>query len=247
MLGNEPFNFRTIEKITAAFGFIFSDISFRRIDPDTKAIKTIKVPISQSAKEKWAVRDVEDPNAGDEARQRHVQIVLPRMGYEMTNFNFDPTRTLPPVNYRVQTSGNGPSALIQLNPVPQIFDFELYLQTRTLTDSYAIVEQIAAFFHPDYVVPIIDIPQMNIHRDIIFTMTGKSHSDSYEGSLTEKRVIEWNFNFQAQGHIYPPIREKKVITNTKVFMDERESVQLITDPVAPNIDEPYDIIETIVP
>jgi hypothetical protein len=169
------------------------------------------------------------------------------MGYEMINFSFDPTRQLTPVNYRVQSSGNGPSALVQLNPVPQIFDFELYLQTRTLSDSYAIVEQIAAFFHPDYVVPIIDIPEMNIRRDIVFTMTGKSHSDSYEGSLMDKRIIEWTFNFQAQGHIYPPIREKKVITNTKVFMDNRESVQLTTDPPAPNIDESYDIIETIVP
>ena len=247
MLGNTPFNFRTIEKIISAFGYIFSDISFQRIDPTTSAIKTIKVPITQAAKDKWAIREIEDPDAGDEARQRHVQIVLPRLGYEMTNFTFDPSRQLPPINYRVNVSGNGPTALVQLNPVPQIFDFELYLQTRTLSDSYAIVEQISAFFHPDYVVPIIDIPEMNIRRDIIFTMTGKSHSDSYEGSMMDKRVIEWTFNFQALGHIYPPIREKKVITNTKVFMDNRESVVLTTSPAAPNIDIPYDVIETIVP
>jgi len=245
MLGNPPFNFHTIEKITTAFGYMFENITLQRFDPETSAIKSIKVPISQAAKEKWVVRDLEDPNAGDESRQRHVQIVLPRMGYDLVDMRYDSHRKLNTVNYRVAPSGNGPSARVQLNPVPYIYVFSLYLQTRTLGDAYAIVEQVLSFFRPDYVVPIIDIPEMNLKRDIIFTLTSHSHTDSYDGSFLDKRVIEWQFNFEAQGHIYPPIKEKPVVTQATITDGIGDTiVTVVASPNTANIDEPYDIIIT---
>jgi hypothetical protein len=250
MLREEPFNFHTIQKITETFGFLFGDITIERIDPKTSAVKRIKVPISQSAKEKWAVRMEADPNAGDESNQRHVQIILPRMGFDLTNFHFDAKRKLPTINYRVSPSGNGPSALVQLTPLPWIFDYSLYLQARTLSDSYAIVEQILAFFRPDYTVPIIDIPPMNSHRDIVFTLLNCSHSDSYEGNFQDKRVIEWQFDFQAQAYIYPPIKIKPVITQVIVGLedsgDDNFSGEVIVaaNPNTGNIDQPYSIIVT---
>jgi len=249
MLGNIPFYFHSIKKITEAFLYIFSDISIQRIDPDTGLIKEIKVPIDQAAKEKWAVRMEEDPNAGNEATQRHVQIILPRMSADLTNFHYDSHRKLPAINYRATPSGNGPYALIQLNPIPYIFDYSLHLQTRTLSDSYMIVEQILAFFRPDYVVPIIDIKEMNIHRDIVFTLTNCSHQDSFEGSLDTKRVIEWEFSFQAQAFIYPPIKQKPVITTANVYTPEFSEtstsgglVEVVSNPSGINIDQPYDFI-----
>jgi hypothetical protein len=333
MLNNGPFYFHSIEKITTAFLYIFNDISIQRIDPDTGVIKEIKVPIDQAAKEKWAVRMEEDPNAGNEETQRHVQIVLPRMSADLTNFHYDSHRKLPAINYRAASNATGvnsitiniagtgynnvpilkftnsspvsataiatatvsgghitgisilspgynynpssppsititptggdtpsiaanltaiiggPSTLIQLNPIPYIFDFSLHLQTRTLSDSYMIVEQILAFFRPDYVVPIIDIKEMNIHRDIIFTLTACSHQDSFEGSLDTKRVIEWEFSFQAQAFIYPPIKQKPVITTAQVYTPEiGESstsgglVEVISNPSGINIDQPYNFI-----
>jgi len=246
MLGQEIFYFNTIEKITSAFGWIFSDITIERINPETSALQRIKVPITQSAKEKWAVRMEEDPHAGDEKRQRHVEIILPRMGFEFTNFHFDSKRKLPAINFRVAPSGNGPFANVQLNPIPFIFNYSLTMQARTLSDSYKIIEQILAFFRPDYVVPIIDIPEMNLHRDIVFTLTNASHSDSYNGSFLENRIIEWNFDFEAQAFIYPPIKNKPVITQATVNLpDTGETVTITTDPNTGNIDEPYNIVETI--
>jgi hypothetical protein len=244
MLGNDPFNFHTIERITEAFGYIFKDIVVTRHDPSTNAVKHIKVPISQSAKEKWAVRTEDDPNAGDETRQKHVQIVLPRIGCELKDLSYDARRKLSTINYRVSPSGNGPTALVQPNPIPYNYNFSLYLQTRTLSDAYMIVAQILAFFRPDYTVPIIDIPEMNLHRDIIVTLLGNSHSDSYEGPMTDKRVIEWNFEFTAQGHIYPPIKEKNVITKADVLLDSGDNVDVAANPRTGNIDQPYDIVIT---
>lgn len=252
MLGNDIFNYHTIEKITQAVGFIFNDISIQRINPTTSVVKTIKVPLSLSSKEKWAIRESEDPNAGDEAKQRHVQIVLPRMAYELTNFRFDPRRKLPSINFRVAPSVNGPTALVQLNPKPFLFDYSLYLQARTLSDSYAIIEQILAFFSPDYVVPIIDIPEMSINRDIVVNMVGCSHTDKFEGNFLDARTIMWQFDLEVQAYIYAPIKEKPVITDSKVtfgsITDSLNSnyVDVVANPATGNIDDLYDISETFV-
>jgi hypothetical protein len=256
MLGNSPFFFNTIERITQAVGFIFNDISIQRINPTTQAIKTIKVPLSLSSKEKWAVRAAEDPNAGDETKQRHVQIVLPRMAYELTNFRFDPRRKLPSINYRVASSRSGPTALVQLNPKPFLFEYSLYLQCRTLSDSYSIIEQILTFFSPDYVVPIIDIPEMNINRDIVVNMIGCSHTDKYEGNFLDSRTIMWQFDLEVQAYIYAPIKDKPVITNSKItfgdvtdFIDNipnPDYVNVEANPNTGNITDPYNIVETFV-
>jgi hypothetical protein len=249
MLGNDVFYFHTIKKVTTAFGYIFDDISIERINPSTSAVQTIKVPISQAAKEKWSVREAEDPNAGDEPNQRHVQIVLPRMSYDLVDFQYDSKRKLPAINYRVAPTGNGPSAYVQLNPIPYIFNYELTLQTRTLSDSFAIVEQILAFFRPDYTVPIIDIEPMNYHRDIVITLNSTSHSDSYEGNFLDKRIIEWNFNFQAQAFIYPPIKTNPVIKTANVDVLEigdtnGGNINIVADPDTANLDDSYNIVIT---
>lgn len=245
MLGQPFFNFNTIERITETFGYIFKDIYVQRVDPQTQETKVIKVPITQSAKEKWAVREIDDPNAGDETRQKHVQIVLPRLAFDLTDLRYDSHRKLPTTNYRVAPSGNGPSALVQLSPIPMIFSFSLGLQTRTLSDAYMIIAQICAFFRPDYTVPIIDIPDMLSHRDITVTLISQSHTDTYEGSMSEKRVIEWDFQFEAQGFIYPPIFEKPVITKADVtFPDIGANVDVQASPRTGNIDDSYDIVET---
>ena len=250
MLGQEPFYFHTIKKITTTFGYIFDDIHIERINPKTSGIQLIKVPISQAAKEKWAVRMEEDPNAGDETRQRHVQIVLPRMSYDLVNFHYDAKRKLPTTNYRVAPTASGPLANVQLNPIPYLFDYQLHLQTRTLNDSYSIVEQILSFFRPEYTVPIIDIPEMNIHRDIVFTLMNCSHSDSFEGNFQDKRIIEWQFDFQAQAFIYSPIKQKPVIINPTINLHEigetydEAKVEIVVDPNTANINQPYNIIVT---
>jgi hypothetical protein len=234
MLGQNIWNFHTIERITRAFGYIFEDISIQRINPTTSAVQTIKIPISLASKDKWVIRAAEDPSAGDETKQRHVQIVLPRLAYDLTNIRYDSKRKLSTINYRANLSGDGIlSPMFQLNPVPMIFDFSLYMQARTLSDSYAILEQILAFFRPDYTVPIMDIPEMNIKRDIIITLMNQSHSDSYEGSFFDKRVIEWQLDFQAQGHIYPPVKTKPLINTATITDGYGDTLLTVTNATLP--------------
>lgn len=253
MLGNTPFNFNTIEKIVAAFGWIFSDISIQRTNSSTGAVtQTIKVPITQVEGEKWDARRLTDPNAGDEATQRHVNLVLPRMTYEMTGFRYDPSRKLSSTNYRVAPK-NSALAWKQFNPVPMIFSFSLYIQARNLSDGWNVLGQFLPFFKPDFVVPINDIPDMGIQRDITFYISANSQKDSWDGAAMDKRTIEWQYDFEARGHLYPPMKEKKVITEADIrvssnFPDgtyvgnERSTVVVQVNPPSRQIDEPYDIV-----
>lgn len=250
MLGNDPYNFKTIEKITAAFGWLFQDITIQRRDPGTQALKSIKVPVELATKEKWAQRYMSDPNAGDEANQKHVQIVLPRMAYEMTNFRYDGRRKLSPIMYRVVAGQNNTVLKRQLNPVPMIFQFSLYLATRTLEDAYAIMEQFLPFFQPDFTINILDIPEIGLKRDIIFSLVSNNHQDNYEGNFQDKRTIEWTFDFEARGHIYPPIKEKKIITEADIrvhelgFQDQVGTVHVEIDPSTAMPNQPFEVVDS---
>jgi len=71
----------------------------------------------------------------------------------------------------------------------------------------------------------------------------QSHSDSFEGSFLDKRVIEWQFDFQVQGHIYPPIKTKPVINSATITDGYGDTlVTVVASPGTVNIDQPYDII-----
>lgn len=243
MLGNSPYNYKTIEKYTNTFGWIFQDITIERKDPVTSAVKSIKVPIELSTKEKWAQRAISDPNAGTEADQKHVQIVLPRMAYMLNGFSYDARRKLSPILYRVALESTNATVKRQLNPVPFIFNFSLHIATRTLEDGYAIIEQFLPFFQPDFTVPIITIPQLNLRRDIVFSLTGNSQSDSFEGNFLDKRTLEWEFNFEGRGELYPPVKSKKVITAVDVNVDG-STFTVSPDPPTALQSGPFEVVDS---
>jgi hypothetical protein len=64
MLQNNPFYWGTIRKVVVAFGSLFSDIHIQRIDAGGNVDKTIKVPLTYGPKEKWIVRQKQNPMPG---------------------------------------------------------------------------------------------------------------------------------------------------------------------------------------
>lgn len=211
MLNNNIFYFNTIQNLVQSFGWIFSDIHIQRPDG-----KTLKIPIEFSEKQKWYQRLVNDPNAGDTLNQRSISLILPRMGYEMKGFKFDPSRKKSTTNFRVGPSGHTGTALKQLNGIPMTFDFDLYLQTNNLEDGWQIIEQILTFFTPDWNIDVLVVPQLNLRMTVPITLVGSQFEDKYEGNLTDKRILEWTFSFEAKSYLYPAIKEKPIITNAMV-------------------------------
>lgn len=90
MLNNSPHYWGHIKAAITAFGRMFSGIQIVRRHPtDSTKNQTLEIPISYAPKEKWLVRVEQEPEL-----ESRVHTILPRMGFEILGYNYDPTRKL---------------------------------------------------------------------------------------------------------------------------------------------------------
>ena len=215
MLGNAPFYNRTIRKIVVAFGTVFNDIYLVRYTKDgVTAKETIKVPLNWGAKEKYITRLTSDPTL-----TKSIATTLPRISFEMTGMSYDSSRKLP-TTVRNFSANNSTSVKTQYVPVPYNFDFSLSIYVRNTEDGTQILEQILPFFTPDFSVTVDFIPSMDPKYDMPIILNSVSNEVDYEGDMMATRMIIWNLEFTAKGHIWPPIKTVKVITtaNTNLYI-----------------------------
>ena len=215
MLGNANFYNRTIRKIVVAFGTVFNDIYVVRYTKDGLTAKeTFKVPLNWGAKEKYLTRLTSDPTL-----TKSIATTVPRISFEMTGMSYDSSRKLP-TTVRNFSANNATSAKAQYVPVPYNFDFSLSIYVRNTEDGTQILEQILPFFTPDFSVTVDFIPSMDPKYDMPIILNSVSNEVDYEGDMMATRMIIWNLEFTAKGHIWPPIKTVKVITtaNTNLFI-----------------------------
>jgi hypothetical protein len=215
MLGNAPFYNRTIRKIVVAFGTVFNDIYLVRYTKDGLTAKeTIKVPLNWGAKEKYITRLTSDPTL-----TKSIATTLPRISFEMTGMSYDSSRKLP-TTMRNFSANNATSVKTQYVPVPYNFDFSLSIYVRNTEDGTQILEQILPFFTPDFSVTVDFVPAMDPKYDMPIILNSVSNEVDYEGEMMTTRMIIWNLEFTAKGHIWPPVKTGKVITtaNTNLYI-----------------------------
>ena len=88
MLGTQ-FYHETIRKIIVAFGTTFNNIQLVRKDNDGNINQSMKVPLAYGPQQKFLVRLNEDADLS-----KQVAITLPRIGFEIQNLSYDPSRKL---------------------------------------------------------------------------------------------------------------------------------------------------------
>lgn len=209
MLNQDPFYFGTTRKIVIAVGSVFSNIHIQRTNADGSPAQLIKVPLSYAQKEKFAVRNAQEPMPG---RNAEVEIVLPRMSYELVSLQYDPERKLVSTGRTMAViPGTNATQVAQYNPVPYNFGFTVDAMVRTAEDGLMLVEQILPFFTPDYTVTVKDIPELNLVKDIPIVLKGMTMQDSAQGEQTDRRTLTYSFAVVAKGYIYPPLQKPKVI------------------------------------
>ncbi|NBX50866.1 hypothetical protein EBT25_13285, partial [bacterium] len=204
----------TIRRYVVLFGTLFNDLYINVPDTVHNRIKTVKVPITYSARDKLLARVTADPTLSRPA------IVLPRMGFEMVDMRYDPSRKLNTIGKKLKQDSVDPNTQKYVyNPVPYNFDFRLYIMVKTTEDGTRIVEQILPFFTPEWTATVSIVPDMDITMDIPVVLTSVSHSDGYEGSVEQDRVITWDLTFTVKGYLFGPISKGGVITlsTTNVF------------------------------
>lgn len=193
------------------FGTVFQNIHITRDDTDGNETHLMKVPLQYSAKDKLLARVDADPEI-----QRETAIILPRMGFELVNMEYDGYRQVPRSRRTWVKDPDDPNKLKrQFAAVPYNFHFELYIAAKNTEDGTKIVEQIIPFFTPDWTATVNVIPEMNISDDIPIILNSVNLEDSYDGAFEQRRAIIWIMQFTMKGYVYGPIEKKPIIKIAK--------------------------------
>ena len=212
MLGQQ-FYHETIRKVIVSFGTMFNDINLVRKDSSGNISQSMKVPLAYGPREKFLVRLREDADLS-----KTVAITLPRIGFEIANLSYDPTRKLNRVQKFKKVKGSKASQLdTQFMPVPYNIDIELYVMAKQSDDALQIVEQILPFFQPDYTFTINDMADMGIKRDVPIILNSISYEDTYQGDFTTRRALIYTLSFTAKFYLYGPVTSSKVIKTVQVY------------------------------
>ena len=211
MLGTQ-FYHETIRKVIVSFGTMFNNINLVRKDSSGNISQSMKVPLAYGPREKFLVRLREDADLS-----KTVAITLPRIGFEITNLAYDPTRKLNRVQKFKKVKGAKSSQLdTQFMPVPYNIDIELYIMAKQSDDALQIVEQILPYFQPDYTFTINDQPDMGIKRDVPIILNSIAYEDTYQGDFTTRRALIYTLSFTAKFYLYGPVTSSKVIKTVQV-------------------------------
>ena len=214
MLGQTFYN-ESLRKTVIAFGSLFNDIYISRKDSTGADVQTLKVPLAYGPKQKFIIRLEADPGL-----DRAIAITLPRLGFEISGLEYDPSRKLNRIIKRRKVSTTEDKKLQQMQsqytPVPYNLNFELFCMAKNSDDGIQIVEQIVPFFQPEYTVALKDVPEMDIVRDVPMVLNSTTYEDNYAGDFTERRAIIYTFNFTAKAYVYGPVSTAKPITKAEV-------------------------------
>lgn len=255
MLSNSHFYNRTIRKVVVAFGTIFNDIQLVRYTKDQRTERErFKVPLSYGSKEKYMTRITSDPNL-----QKSVQIVVPRISFEMTGISYDSSRKQISTLRNFASANSSTRMNTQFAPIPYDFNFSLSIYVRNTEDGTQILEQILPFFTPDFNVTVDFIPEMNQKYDLPIILNSVNPTTDYEGDLMTTRLITWDLEFTVKGYVWPSVNTSKYIrqANTNIYLSEDPTnyvttsnnkvteATVIPNPVTAEIDDEFGFSETI--
>jgi hypothetical protein len=222
MLNHAHFYHGTVRNSITVFGKLFNDIYIKRDNADGSMNQFVKVPITYGPKEKWLVRSEMDPDLN-----RPVEIVLPRMSFEITDFTYDTSRKLHSLNQLIiEDPTNGTQRRSQFVPVPYNLTVQLYIITKTQEDALQIVEQILPFFTPHYNLTVNLDPKMGYTFDVPTVLNSVTLTDDYEGSFEDRRTVIYTLTFTMKTQMFGPVATQGVIQTVSANL-----TQPTTDPL----------------
>ena len=211
MLGQQ-FYHETIRKVVVAFGTMFNNIQLVRKDNSGNIIQTMKVPLAYGPRDKYLTRLDEDADL-----TKAVAVTLPRIGFEINNLTYDPTRKLNRVQKFKKVKGDKNDQLdTQYMPVPYNLEFTLYIMAKQSEDALQVVEQILPYFQPDYTITINDMTDMGIKKDVPIVLNSISYEDDYQADFQTRRAIIYTLSFSTKFYLYGPVTSSSIIKTVQV-------------------------------
>ena len=181
------FNHQTTKIATTVFGSLFSNIYVG------KDQELVAVPINYAGVPKHLVAKTNDDERNMIDRQ------LPAMSFNISSFNYDSIKKLssdPVVICCEQPDGSNASSVG--SAAPWTIGFQLRIKSKTLDETFQIIEQIIPYFTPKISVNIKDFEELfgdcKYSRSDI-TLVGFDIANEYEGSFEDKRELESVMDF----------------------------------------------------
>jgi hypothetical protein len=212
MLGNYYYH-EIIRKTIISFGTLFNQIHIRHTDQSGNNLSDVRVPIAYGPRQKFLARIQQQPELN-----KATQISLPRMSFEMTSIQYDPTRKTS-VTQTFKACDDGGKIKKVFMPVPYNIGFELNILTKLNDDALQIVEQILPYFQPAFTLTIDLVDSIGEKRDIPMILESINFQDDYEGDFSTRRALIYTLGFTAKTYLFGPIAESSEGLIRKVQVD----------------------------
>jgi hypothetical protein len=241
MFKNVQFYHSHIKKAIIAFGTIFTNINVIRRNEEDDIAQVLRVPLAYSSKQKFLSRIAALPDAETSGR---VQIILPRIGFEISGLVYDPARKLSPIqrNSAIGEGDNVNTVRSSFVSTPYNLSMSLYVLAKNQEDGLQIIEQILPYFNPDFNVTINELPELNIKRDIKIILDSVGYEDIYEGDYKSKQSIIWTLNFTMKINFFGSVANTNVIKQAiaSVYSDTSLETRLTKTTVSVGINGTVD-------
>ena len=202
MFSSTPFYHQCIRKTVIAFGSLFNDI---HVTGGTD--ERIRVPLAYAPKQKWYSR-IKDGKLED---GRTFSMTLPRMGFEVINYTYDPSRKRNTIMQTMKNSGydtTNKDQKYRYAEVPYNVSFGMYAFTSSIDENLQIIEQITPFFAPEFIVSI-NMNDAHEKVDVPIVLSNINIQEEYEGNFATRRFISTTFEFLAKSYMYGPVKTQR--------------------------------------
>jgi hypothetical protein len=244
----QKFYHSTIRKSIVAFGNLFNNIFLDRKDENGNVVQTLKVPLSYAPRQKFLAR-IE--SITDSETRSDIQVILPRMAFEMLSIQYDPSRRVSLIQQNRAVNNTNTTVNNQYAPSPYNIEVALYIYVKNQDDGLQILEQILPYFNPDFNLSLNAIPQLNIKNDLPIVLNDVNYQDDYEGDFQQRRAIIWTLNFTLKLNFYGPINKQGVIRSVNVntfsnpdLSNQITSYNVTVDPQGSNQGNVINFVET---
>jgi len=195
----EYFYNEVFRSVIISFGSLFNGIQIKHKDSSDDVTSVVQVPLAYGPTQKFLARLEQQSDLN-----KPVSITLPRMSFEFTNLQYDPSRRTNQTQQFVAQNESGEMKKAYL-PVPYNMTIELSIYTKLNEDMLQIIEQILPYFQPAYNLPINFLNDLKEKRDVPIVLDNIQMTDDYEGNFDTRRALIYTLTFTAKTYVFGPV------------------------------------------
>lgn len=198
----EYFYNEIFRSVIIGFGSMFNGIEIQHKNESDNTVSTLRVPLAYGPTQKFLARIEQQSNLN-----KSTQMSLPRMSFEFTDLQYDPTRKSTQTQQFVVKNSTGSEIKKGYVPVPYNMTIQLSIMTKLNDDMLQIIEQILPYFQPSYNLPINFLGDFKEKRDVPIQLDGISMEDDYEGNFETRRALVYTLTFTAKTFLFGPLSD----------------------------------------